>query len=86
LAAELAERLGRGPRRLRQDGDAEALGLEHAAEQGGGERRVVDVGVAADEDHVDRVPAARLHLGGSGGQEAVGGRRAAGGCHRGRGW
>ena len=43
---------------LAQDRDPEPGGLEHAAEDRHGERRVIDVGVAGDEDDVDRVPAA----------------------------
>jgi len=47
---------------LRDDGDAESGRLERAPDDGGAERRMVDVGVAGDEHHVGPVPAEALHL------------------------
>ena len=44
--------------------DAEPGRLQHAAEDRHGEAGMIDVGVAGDEDDVDGVPAARVHLGG----------------------
>ena len=48
--------------RLRQDADAEALRFQHARNDCRAEARMVDVGVARDNDDVRRVPAARLHF------------------------
>src|SRR5690606_29344489 len=70
--AEAAEGVGRAPVGLREDRDAEAVPLEDASEQGHRERRMVDVGVAGDEDDVDGVESARGHLGPRRRQELVG--------------
>ncbi len=61
--AELPPRFAGAPVGLGQHGNAEALGLQHANQDGGGEAGVVDVGVAADQDDVNVVPAAPPHLG-----------------------
>ena len=42
--------------------DAEALRLEHAADDRHAEARVIDVGVARHQDHVALVPAEQVHL------------------------
>ncbi len=55
--AQGLERLGRLPVGLRDDADAKALRLERAADDRHAEARVVDVGVARDDDHVARIPA-----------------------------
>ena len=47
---------------LAENGHAIALGLQQPAQQGHGEAGMIDVGVAADEDHVDGVPAAGPHF------------------------
>jgi len=60
--SERAPGVGARPVGLRQDGDAEARGLEHAAEDGHREARVVHVGVPGHEDDVRAVPAAGAHL------------------------
>jgi hypothetical protein len=58
------------PARLRDHAHAEAARLEEATDQRPAERRVVDVRVAVDDEHVELVPAARLHLLARGGQES----------------
>ena len=67
---------GAPPVRLRDDPDPVALRLEHPADHRRAEARVVHVGVARHEQDVERVPAARAHLGAGGRQE--GARRGAG--------
>ncbi len=52
----------RAPVGLRNDADAKALRLEHAADDRHAEARVIDVGVAGHEDHVALVPAEQVHL------------------------
>ena len=47
---------------LGDDADAEAAALEETADQRTAERRVIDVGVAADDQDVELVPAAGVHL------------------------
>ena len=61
--AERGEGLRVAPFRLRDDSDAKPLRLEQAADDRHAEARVVDIGVARDEDHVAAVPAETLHLG-----------------------
>jgi hypothetical protein len=68
-AAQLAKRVGAVPRRLREDADPKALGLQQPPHQRHPEARVVHVGVARDQDDVADVPAERLHLGPRGRQE-----------------
>ncbi len=70
--AQRLEGLGRLPVGLRDDADAEALRLEHAADHGHAEAGVVDVGVAGDDDDVAAVPAERVHLLPAHGQEGCG--------------
>ena len=48
--------------RLRDDADAVAAPLEEARDEDGPERRVIDVGVARDDEDVELVPAAGVHL------------------------
>ena len=61
--AELPPGLGAAPVGLAQDRHAKPGRLEHAAQDAHGECRMIDVGVAGDEDDVDLVPAPRVHLG-----------------------
>ncbi|EXI67382.1 MAG: hypothetical protein AW07_04540 [Candidatus Accumulibacter sp. SK-11] len=60
--AEGAEGGRRQPVGLADDADAEPLRLEQAADQRHAEARMVDVGVAGNEDDVARIPAERVHL------------------------
>ena len=60
--AEPAEVGGGFPVRLRDDADAKSLRLQQPADQRHAEARVVDVGIAGDEDDVAGVPAARIHF------------------------
>ena len=48
---------------LAEDRHPKALGLQHPPQQGHGETRMIDVGVAGDKDHVDGVPPPRRHFG-----------------------
>lgn len=48
--------------RLRQDTDTETLRFQYARDNRRAEARVIDVGVARDDDDIRRVPAARSHL------------------------
>jgi hypothetical protein len=62
----LAERLEsprRQPVRLADDADAKTLRFEQPADQRHAEARVVDVGVAGDQDDVAGIPAKLVHLG-----------------------
>ena len=52
-----------------EDADAVAARLEQAPDHRRAERRMVDVAVAGDEQDVERVPAARAHLGARARQE-----------------
>ena len=70
--AQRAPRLDALPVGLGEDGDAVAQRLEPPPEDGHGERRVVDVGVAGDEHDVRRVDAARVELGAGHGHMAGG--------------
>jgi hypothetical protein len=60
--AKGAEGSRRPPVGLADDADAEPLRLEQAADQRHAEARMVDVGVASDEDDVAGIPAKRIHL------------------------
>ena len=62
---------GRGvpPVGLGDDADAKTLRLEQAADDRHAEARMIDIGVAGDEDHVAGIPAERLHLRARHGQE-----------------
>ncbi len=69
--AERPPGVGAPPVGLAEDRHPEAGRFQDPAEDAHGERRVVDVGIAADEHDVDRVPPPRVHLGpgrGQGGQ------------------
>ena len=61
--AEHAERVGALPVRLRDDADTEALRLKQAPDDRHAKARMVDVGVAGDDDDVAGIPAERVHLG-----------------------
>ncbi|CCK00591.1 hypothetical protein BN130_3373 [Cronobacter malonaticus 507] len=50
------------PVRLRDDPDAKALRLQHTAANRHAEARVIDVGVAGDENNIAAVPAELVHL------------------------
>ncbi len=67
--AQAHEVAGRVPVGLGDDADAEALRLEHAADDGHAEAGVVHVGVARDDDDVAGIPAERVHLRPRRGQE-----------------
>jgi len=60
------------PVRLANDADAEALRFEQAPDQRHAEARVVDVGVAGDQDDVAGIPAQGVHFGARHGQEGRG--------------
>ena len=61
--AELPPGLGASPVGLAENRDPKPGRLQHPAQDPHRERRMIDVGVARDEDDVDIVPApARLHL------------------------
>ena len=62
--------VGRLPAGLGHDAHAEAVGHQPAAQQHGPEGRVVHIGVAVDQQHVQFLPAQGLHLGAVHGQEA----------------
>ncbi len=51
------------PVRLRDNSDAKALRLEQAADNRHAKTRVIDVGIAGDDDDVAAVPAQLIHLG-----------------------
>ncbi len=61
--AERPPGVARMPVGLAEDRHAEALGLQHPPQQGHRKARMVDVGVAGDEDHVHGVPAPPSDLG-----------------------
>jgi hypothetical protein len=60
--AEYLESLGRQPVGLADDADAKALRFEQAPDQRHAEARVVDVGVAGDQNDVAGVPAEFIHF------------------------
>ncbi len=61
--AERRKGLGVAPFGLSDNADAKTLRLEEAPDDRHAEARMVDIGVAGDEDHVAAVPAETLHLG-----------------------
>ncbi len=61
--AELPPWFARSPVGLAEHGHAEAGLLEHAVQNRHRETRMVDISVAGDEDDVDLVPTASVHLG-----------------------
>ena len=62
--------VGRLPAGLGHDAHAEAVGHQPAAQQHGPEGRMIHIGVAVDQQHVQFLPAQGLHLGAAHGQEA----------------
>ena len=62
--------VGRLPAGLGHDAHTEAVGHQPAAQQHGPEGRVVHIGIAVDQQHVQFLPAQGLHLGAAHGQEA----------------
>ena len=58
-AAEIRIGIGAG---LCQNGNAEALRLQHAGDDGGAEGGMVDIGIAADIDKIGHIPPKRAHL------------------------
>ncbi len=60
--AELHEVVFALPVRLADDADAKALGLQQPPDDRHAERRMVDVGIAGDDDDVARIPAELIHL------------------------
>ena len=64
-----AEGLRVVPVRLREHGHAQALGLEHAADDRRAEARMIDICVAADDERIVPPPAALVHLLGGDGQK-----------------
>jgi hypothetical protein len=60
--AERLEGFSGAPVRLRDDADAKALGFEQAADHGHAEARMVHIGVAGDENHVELTGADTLSL------------------------
>ena len=67
--AELAKRLGTVPIGLGDDADPEPLRLEQTTDDRHPKTRVIDVGIAGDDDHIAAVPAEHIHLGATHGQE-----------------
>ena len=67
--AQAGEVRGRVRVRLGDDADAEALLDEHPADHRHAHEGRVDVSIAGDQDHVERVPAAGGHFSTGGGQE-----------------
>jgi hypothetical protein len=63
---------GAVPVRLRDDADAKALRLQHAADHGHAEAGVVDIRVAGNQDDVAGVPAEPVHFGTAHRQEGGG--------------
>ena len=61
--AERAERIDRQPVWLADDADPIALRLQQPADQRHAEARMVDIGVAGDQDHIAAIPAEHIHLG-----------------------
>ena len=70
--AQYLEGLGALPVRLGDDADPKPLTFEHAANHRHAKTRVVDIGIARDDDDVAAVPAQCLHLGTRGGQKLGG--------------
>ena len=69
--AERSERLGRVPIGLRDEAYAKATAFEKTGDQHRAERRVIDVGVARDDDDVDCIPPAGRQVGLVGRQKGV---------------
>src|SRR5690606_14271412 len=60
--AERAKRFRRLPVGLTDDADAEALRFQQSADQCHTEARMVDIGVAGDQNHVATVPTEPIHF------------------------
>lgn len=69
--AELREILRAAPVRLGDDADAEAVSFKPARDYRVAEAGVVDVGVSRDNEDVEFIPAARLHVGPAHGEEGA---------------
>ncbi len=67
--SERAPRFDALPVGLGDDADAKALGLQRPPDERHAEARVVDIGIAGDDDDVAAVPAQRVHLGAAHRQE-----------------
>ncbi len=59
---------GRGPIRLSDDADAEPLRLQETTDDGHAKGRMIDIGVASDDDDIATVPAQQIHFGPGDGQ------------------
>src|SRR5690606_4068507 len=60
--AQLHEVVFAAPVRLGNDADAIALGFQQTANDRHAERRMVDIGVSSNNDHITAVPAELIHL------------------------
>ena len=60
--AKHAERLGGMPVRLGNDAHAKALRFEQAPDQRRTEARMVNIGIAGNDDHITGIPTQRLHF------------------------
>ena len=69
--AEHGDAGGVGPVGLADDTHLVAMRIEHAADDGHAKAGMVHVGVAADVDKVALVPAARIHVGTTDGEEFI---------------
>ena len=63
---------------LRHHADPKPGRFEQAAQQGHGETRMVNVGIARDEHHIDRIPTPPVHLVGRHRQRRLAGGRGSG--------
>ena len=50
------------PVRLRHDGNLETFGLQHPTNYGSAKSRMIYVGIAREENHIQLVPASHFHL------------------------
>ena len=66
--AQRPKGLGGRPVRLGDNTDAKTLRLQHASDQRHAETRMIDIGIARDQDHVTLVPAEAVHFGARHGQ------------------
>ena len=57
------QRFGVRPVRLGDNPDAPAVGFQHTADHRRAERRMIDIRVAGDDQHIELVPPARVHFG-----------------------
>jgi hypothetical protein len=70
-AAHRTERLDTAPVGLGQDGNAKAVVGEPTSDEGHAEGRVIDIGVAGNEDDIGRAPAEGVDIGPADGQKRV---------------